>query len=96
MAASRTGPHLVFLPRPIGGPHFFLWGHDRDLPGARPIRRLIASGQRSTADALARFGPEYTARLERGRSYARQGRVHDLGVTNGVVTASVTGSRPKP
>jgi uncharacterized Zn finger protein len=46
--------------------------------------------------ALARFGASYTARLGRGRSYARQGRVHDLRVRDGVVSASVTGSRPVP
>lgn len=46
--------------------------------------------------ALERFGWEYSARLGRGRSYARQGRVHDLTVTDGVVSARVTGSRPTP
>ncbi|MBI3014390.1 MAG: SWIM zinc finger family protein [Candidatus Tectomicrobia bacterium] len=46
--------------------------------------------------ALDRFGGEYSARLGRGRSYARQGRVHDLTVKDGVVTARVTGSRPTP
>lgn len=46
--------------------------------------------------ALERFGWEYSARLGRGRSYARQGRVHDLTVKDGVVTARVTGSRPTP
>jgi len=47
-------------------------------------------------DALERFGYEYSARLGRGRTYARQGRVHDLTVKDGVVTARVTGSRPTP
>jgi hypothetical protein len=46
--------------------------------------------------ALARFSRNYAARLRRGITYARQGRVHDLGVANGVVTARVTGSRPRP
>lgn len=46
--------------------------------------------------ALERFGYEYSARLGRGRSYARQGRVHDLTVKGGLVTARVTGSRPTP
>jgi uncharacterized Zn finger protein len=46
--------------------------------------------------ALERFGFEYSARLGRGRSYARQGRVHDLTVKGGLVTARVTGSRPTP
>jgi len=35
-------------------------------------------------------------RLERGRTYARAGRVHDLVVRDGAVTARVTGSRPQP
>ncbi len=36
------------------------------------------------------------ARLQRGRSYARQGRVHDLQTKGGTVTARVTGTRPTP
>jgi uncharacterized Zn finger protein len=36
------------------------------------------------------------ARLARGRTYARAGRVHDLEIKAGQVTASVTGSRPEP
>ncbi len=47
-------------------------------------------------EALERLGTEYAARLNRGRSYARQGRVHDLEVERGVITAQVTGSRPVP
>lgn len=47
-------------------------------------------------EALERFGLEYSARLGRGRSYARQGRVHDLTVKGGAVTARVTGSHPTP
>ena len=35
-------------------------------------------------------------RLERGRSYARAGRVHDLEVSAGKVLAQVTGTRPTP
>jgi uncharacterized Zn finger protein len=35
-------------------------------------------------------------RLARGRSYARAGRVHELGVAGGSITAQVTGSRPTP
>jgi len=52
-------------------------------------------GERWVA-ALLRFGRRYAARLERGRGYARQGRVHDLAVRGSTVTASVTGSRPTP
>ena len=47
-------------------------------------------------EALERLGGGYSARLRRGRTYARQGRVHDLGVTRGVVRSRVTGSRPRP
>jgi uncharacterized Zn finger protein len=37
-----------------------------------------------------------SARLARGRTYARAGRTHDLVVKGGKVTAKVTGSRPTP
>jgi len=47
-------------------------------------------------EALERLGDEYAARLRRGRSYARQGRVHDLEVEGGEIRALVTGSRPRP
>jgi len=46
--------------------------------------------------ALGGLGRDYAARLGRGRSYARQGRVHDLRVAGGMVLADVTGSRPTP
>src|SRR5262245_11897539 len=40
-------------------------------------------------EALARMAPDYRARLERGRSYARNGRAHDLTVEAGSVSALV-------
>jgi uncharacterized Zn finger protein len=43
-------------------------------------------------EALMRLGRRYRGRLERGRTYARGGRVHDLVVKGNVVTAAVTGS----
>ena len=46
--------------------------------------------------ALERLGAAYFARLRRGKSYARQGRVHDLTVKHGAVRARVTGTRPTP
>ncbi|MDB4943597.1 MAG: hypothetical protein JWP97_3131 [Labilithrix sp.] len=46
--------------------------------------------------ALVRISPDYASRLERGKTYARGGRVHDLLVAAGQVTARVTGSRPEP
>src|SRR5262245_40368686 len=36
------------------------------------------------------------ARLDRGRSYARQGQVLNIDVSKGLVRAQVQGSRPKP
>jgi uncharacterized Zn finger protein len=47
-------------------------------------------------EALEKLSWQYSSRLARGRSYARAGRVHDLEVEPGKVTASVTGSRPAP
>jgi len=46
--------------------------------------------------ALERLGAAYFARLRRGKTYARQGRVHDLTVKHGAVRARVTGTRPTP
>jgi len=47
-------------------------------------------------EALDKISRDYAKRLARGRTYARTGRVHDLEVTGGEVTARVTGSRPTP
>ncbi len=47
-------------------------------------------------DALEHLSREYSNRLARGRTYARAGRVHDLDVKPGRVTARVTGSRATP
>jgi len=47
-------------------------------------------------EALERLSSNYSNRLARGRSYARAGRVHDLEVARGKVTARVTGSRATP
>lgn len=44
--------------------------------------------------ALEQFSRDYLSRLGRGRTYARTGRVHDLTIGPGVVTAVVTGSEP--
>ncbi len=46
--------------------------------------------------ALERVLRGDTGRLARGKSYARAGRVHDLSVKAGHVTARVTGTRPTP
>jgi uncharacterized Zn finger protein len=47
-------------------------------------------------DALREVLRGQPGRLERGGTYARAGRTHDLKVNSGKVTALVTGSRPKP
>jgi len=47
-------------------------------------------------ESLEKLSWEYTNRLARGRTYARAGRVHDLEVAPGSVTAKVTGTRPTP
>jgi len=47
-------------------------------------------------EALERLSSNYSNRLARGRTYARAGRVHDLEVEPGKVTARVTGSRATP
>jgi uncharacterized Zn finger protein len=46
--------------------------------------------------ALEALGAVYANRLPRGRTYARQGRVTDLVVRPGRVTAKVQGSRARP
>ncbi|CAN5772905.1 hypothetical protein BH23ACT10_BH23ACT10_32130 [soil metagenome] len=46
--------------------------------------------------ALEALGAVYANRLPRGRTYARQGRVTNLAVTPGRVTARVRGSRARP
>ncbi|HKE15595.1 MAG TPA: SWIM zinc finger family protein [Kofleriaceae bacterium] len=47
-------------------------------------------------EALERLSSEYSNRLARGRTYARAGRVHDLAIASGLVSARVTGSRRTP
>jgi uncharacterized Zn finger protein len=47
-------------------------------------------------ESLERLSSSYSNRLARGRTYARAGRVHDLEVASGRVTARVTGSRTTP
>ena len=46
--------------------------------------------------SLEHFSRDYLNRLGRGRTYARAGRVHDLKISAGKVTALVTGSDPTP
>ncbi|MCP4899208.1 MAG: hypothetical protein GY906_19770 [bacterium] len=46
--------------------------------------------------SLERLGRGWANRLPYGRSYARQGRVVDLEVGAGIITAGFVGSRPRP
>lgn len=80
------------------------WGWYQKRAPKRPapqhgikVRKIGATwwGQR-WAEALEKLSWEYTNRLARGRTYARAGRVHDLEVEPGRVTARVTGSSPRP
>jgi uncharacterized Zn finger protein len=47
-------------------------------------------------EALERMSRDYLNRLGRGRSYARAGRVHDMHIKPGLVSALVTGSDSEP
>src|SRR5262252_5500734 len=47
-------------------------------------------------EALERISRDYLNRLGRGRSYARTGRVHNLKIDSGLVSALVTGSESDP
>lgn len=78
------------------------WDWDwSDAPPKRPppprgIRMKKAGatwwGQR-WIEALEAMSGGYSGRLGRGKTYARAGRVHDLAIGAGRVTAKVTGSR---
>lgn len=59
------------------------------------VRELGATwwGQRWIR-SLEQFSRDYLSRLGRGRTYARTGRVHDLTIGPGLVTAVVTGTEP--
>lgn len=61
------------------------------------VRKIGATwwGQR-WIEALEHLSRDYLNRLGRGRAYARAGRVHDLRVEPGKVTALVTGSEDEP
>jgi uncharacterized Zn finger protein len=78
-------------------------GNPENLPRRPPpehgikVRQIGATwwGMRWIA-ALEKLSANYQNRLARGRAYARAGRVHDLRIAPGQVTAHVTGSRKTP
>jgi uncharacterized Zn finger protein len=47
-------------------------------------------------DALAELPGTTPGRLIRGRAYAREGRVNDLHIEPGIISARIQGSRPRP
>lgn len=61
------------------------------------VRKIGATwwGQR-WIEALEHMSRDYLNRLGRGRNYARAGRVHDLKIDSGLVSAHVTGSEIDP
>ena len=82
------------------------WSHDGwyAAPEKQPVPAAgIAAGRfgdtwwgREWIAALERLGRVWSNRLPRGRSYARAGRVIDLEVGPGRVTAGVVGTRRRP
>jgi uncharacterized Zn finger protein len=83
------------------------WDNDRWYPPSRP---LPAKGGIKARSKRGTFGESWWAarwisvlesfdiggRLQRGRSYARQGQVLSIDVGKGLVRAEVQGSRPRP
>src|SRR5689334_13736978 len=61
------------------------------------VRKIGATwwGQR-WIESLEHMSRDYLNHLGRGRSYARAGRVHDLKIDSGTVTAFVTGTEGEP
>lgn len=79
------------------------WDYFSKSPRRPPPEHGIKVGQLGTTwwgqrwiQSLEHFSRDYLNRLGRGRTYARAGRVHDLKISAGKVTARVTGSDPTP
>lgn len=79
------------------------WERFSKSPKRPPPEHGIKVGQLGTTwwgqrwiRSLEHFSRDYLNRLGRGRTYARTGRVHDLQISAGKVTARVTGSDPAP
>jgi uncharacterized Zn finger protein len=84
-----------------------MYRYFRDWEPSKPraVKDGIRAQSRGTRFATSWWGQRWMQtlqgfgwdnRLQRGRSYARQGQVVDLGLGPGGVTAGVQGSRPKP
>lgn len=76
------------------------WYKSRPRPPPQDGIKMKATGTtwwgQRWIEALAGVLRGDVRRLARGRTYARAGRIHDLVVSGGVVTAKVTGSRATP
>ena len=82
----------------------------REFPYFKPSAPLAAKGGIKAQSKQGGFGKNwwakrwiavlegfhFGARLTRGRSYARRGQVLDIQVEQGLITAKVQGSRPRP
>jgi uncharacterized Zn finger protein len=88
MPFDRTGwyPYPPSVPRPVVG------GLATSKQRGRPMAEAWWS-KRFTS-VLESYG--LGGRMQRGRRYARQGQVLDLGVGSGVIASHVQGSRVKP
>ncbi len=96
---SRRGRHRSDYWEPWDGYGWYPPAPPKQPPPAHGIKvKKIGTtwwGQR-WIEALEKLSWEYANRLTRGRTYARAGRVHDLEIVSGEVSARVTGSRPTP
>lgn len=86
------------------------WSSRRRFEGYRPARPIKVDGGLTTASRRGAIGSTWWSkrfldaieaamvggRLNRGRTYARQGQVLDLGVAPGLIEAKVQGSRKVP
>jgi uncharacterized Zn finger protein len=79
------------------------WEYFKKAPKRPPPEHGIKVGKLGATwwgqrwiNSLEHFSRDYLNRLGRGRNYARAGRVHDLKISAGKVTARVTGSEPTP
>jgi uncharacterized Zn finger protein len=79
---------------------WYLDAPSRKLPAPEHGIRIDKPGStwwgRRWIEALEAVSEQYALRLERGLTYARTGRTHDLVVEAGRVTALATGTRPTP